>query len=291
MTALFILACIAVHHVWTIATTDFASAYLHATLKNTVYMVLAPLIASLIIRLDPSESEFLQDDGSMLVALIKALYGCLESGKLWYDLLSSSLIELGFTMNWYDRCVFNKGHGEEQITVGIFVDDLFILTKLLSTIQDLYTQLAAKFTNITMNVGPNVSYLGMNFKFTAGSCTVSMEGFHPPSGRSPSPAAENLNDVDESLPLDSDRKAIFHTITAKLLYLAKRVRSDLLVAISYLTTRVHCPNESDQLKLERVINYLSSTQVDCIILTPPQGEPLLVTAFVDASNCAHVDGT
>ena len=103
MTARLILACIAIHHGWVIATIDFAYAYLHATLKNTVYMVLAPLIASLIIRLDPSASEFLQDDGSMIVGLIKALYGCLESGKLWYDLLSSSLIELGFTMNWYDR--------------------------------------------------------------------------------------------------------------------------------------------------------------------------------------------
>ena len=151
------------------------------------------------------------------------------SRKLWYDLLSSSLIDLGFTMNWYDRCVFNKGTGDDMITIGIFVDDLFILSKLMSTIQELYKQLAAKFINITINIGPNVSYLGIKFKFTPGSCIVSMEGFvqeflrdHPPSGRSPSPAAENLRDVDDSSPLDSDRKSMFHTITAKLLYLAKR---------------------------------------------------------------------
>jgi hypothetical protein len=297
MTALFILACIAVHHGWVISTIDFASAYLHATLKSTVYMALAPLIASLIIRLDPSASEFLQEDGSMIVGLIKALYGCLESGKLWYDLLSSTLTELGFTMNWYDRCVFNKGSGDDMITVGIFVDDLFITTKFLSTIQELYEQLAAKFTNITMNIGPNVSYLGMNFEFKPGSCIVSMGGFiqeflrdHPPSGRSPSPAGENLRDADDSPLLDLERKSNFHIITAKLLYLAKRVRPDLLVAISYLTTRVQYPNESDQLKLERVVNYLSSTQDDHILLTPPQTEPLRVTAFVDASYCAHVDG-
>jgi hypothetical protein len=297
MTALFILACIAVHQGWVVATIDFASAYLHAVLKNTVYMILAPIIASLIVRLDPSASEFLQEDGSMIVGLIKALYGCLESGKLWYDLLSSSLIELGFTMNWYDRCVFNKGTGEDTITVGIFVDDLFIIAKLMSTIRTLYSQLAEKFVNITMNIGPNVSYLGMNFKFTPGSCVVSMEGFvqeflrdHPPHGKSPSPAAENLRDVDDSPPLDSDGKSTFHIITAKLLYLAKRVRPDLLVAISYLTTRVQHPNESDQTKLERVINYLSSTQDDHILLAPPQDESLRVTAYVDASYCAHVDG-
>jgi hypothetical protein len=124
-----------------------------------------------------------------------------------------------------------------------------------------------------------------------------MEGFvqeflrdHPPSGNSPSPAADNLRDIDDSAPLDSDGKVSFHTITAKLLYLAKRVRPDLLVAVSYLTTRVQCPNESDRLKLQRAINYLSSTQDEHILLNPAQGEPLRVTAFVDASYCAHVDG-
>ena len=36
MTALFILACIAVYHGWTVFTIDFASAFLHAHLKQSV---------------------------------------------------------------------------------------------------------------------------------------------------------------------------------------------------------------------------------------------------------------
>ena len=54
MTALFILACIAVYHGWTVSTIDFASAFLHAHLKQSVYMMLNPLIASLLVRLDPA---------------------------------------------------------------------------------------------------------------------------------------------------------------------------------------------------------------------------------------------
>ena len=129
MTALFILACIAVYHGWTVSTIDFASAFLHAHLKQSVYMMLNPLIASLLVRLDPSTSEYVQEDGFLIVCLIRALYGCVESGKLWYDLLSSSLIELGFVMNWYDRCVFNKGKGDKMI-----------LSKLQSTVNDFYAQ-------------------------------------------------------------------------------------------------------------------------------------------------------
>ena len=113
---------------------------------------------------------------------------------------------------------------------------------------------------------------------------------HPPSGHAPSPAAENLRDIDESPLLDAERKSHFHTATAKLLYLAKRVRTDLLVAVSYFTTRVQCPNESDGAKLDRTINYLADTASDHITLSPPQDDPQTVVAYVDASYSAHVDG-
>ena len=81
MTALFILVCIAVYHGWVVATIDFASAFLHARLKQLVYMSLGPLVTSLLTRLDPTLAQYVQDDGSLIVCLIKALYGCVESGN------------------------------------------------------------------------------------------------------------------------------------------------------------------------------------------------------------------
>ena len=52
----------------------------------------------------------------------------------------------------------------------------------------------------------------------------------------------------------------FHTFTAKLLFLAKRARPDILTAIAFLTTRVKSPTEEDMEKLGRVIKYLNFTQ-------------------------------
>jgi len=50
-----------------------------------------------------------------------------------------------------------------------------------------------------------------------------------------SPAAEQLLKVrPESPPLDSDARERFHSAVAKLLYLAKRVRPEILPAISFL---------------------------------------------------------
>ena len=53
---------------------------------------------------------------------------------------------------------------------------------------------------------------------------------------------------------------IFHSRTAKLLYLAKRVRPDILTAIAFLTTRTRAPTQDDYCKLERVLRYLNGTK-------------------------------
>ena len=41
-----------------------------------------------------------------VVRLNKALYGLKESGRLWYKLLSSTLIECGFEQGLVEQCVF-----------------------------------------------------------------------------------------------------------------------------------------------------------------------------------------
>ncbi len=54
-------------------------------------------------------------------------------------------------------------------------------------------------------------------------------------------------------------KASFHNIVAKALYVAKRARPDIAVAISFLTTRVRNPDVQDWAKLRHLIEYLRNT--------------------------------
>jgi hypothetical protein len=65
------------------------------------------------------------------------------------------------------------------------------------------------------------------------------------------PANDNLFELYETSKLLSlEMKDKFHTRVAKLLYLAKRVRPDILVTTVFLTTRVLRPNEEELSKLE-----------------------------------------
>ena len=58
-------------------------------------------------------------------------------------------------------------------------------------------------------------------------------------GLAATPANQNLFNIDEnSQPIKELEAHAYHTSTAKLLFLAKRARPDLLTAVAFLTTRV-----------------------------------------------------
>ena len=74
------------------------------------------------------------------------------------------------------------------------------------------------------------------------------------------PASRNLFSIDEkSKLLDDDRKELFHSITAKLLYLEKISRPDIETAVVFLTSRVQEPWIDDWNKLKRTLSYLQGT--------------------------------
>eukprot|EP00428_Durinskia_dybowskii_P086402 CAMPEP_0170436806 /NCGR_PEP_ID=MMETSP0117_2-20130122/44342_1 /TAXON_ID=400756 /ORGANISM="Durinskia baltica, Strain CSIRO CS-38" /LENGTH=226 /DNA_ID=CAMNT_0010696875 /DNA_START=55 /DNA_END=736 /DNA_ORIENTATION=+ len=78
-------------------------------------------------------------------------------------------------------------------------------------------------------------------------------------GKCATPAAEHLFSIRDSPPLDTELSEQFHSRVAKLLYLAKRVRPDILTAISFLTTRTQCATIDDWSKLERVLRYVDAS--------------------------------
>ncbi len=72
-------------------------------------------------------------------------------------------------------------------------------------------------------------------------------------GQALTPATLHLFDVDEEAAvLSADEKQLFHSLVAKLYYLSKRARPNILTALSFLTTRVQAPTQEDYGKLLRV---------------------------------------
>ena len=95
--------------------------------------------------------------------------------------------------------------------------------------------------------------------------------------------------------LDEARSEIFHSVTAKLLFIMKRGRPDVETVVSYLMTRVSKSNEKDWEKLKRCLGFLKGTFNDLRTIGADSLRDLHV--WVDASHavhenmCGHTGGT
>ena len=127
--AIFTVAQIAAAENRFIMVGDVGSAYLNANMPmdkpdKILHMYIDKNVTDVIIKQDKSFAPFRRHNGGLVVRLDKALYGCIESAKLWYNEIAGTLRSNGFTANPRDICVFNKDVKGNQFTILVYVDDL-----------------------------------------------------------------------------------------------------------------------------------------------------------------------
>jgi len=115
-------------------------------------MILDKERATVLVWLRPEYAKFLRPDGTMVVELTRALYGCVESARLWFNDLSSFLESIGFKSNPYDPCVFSKTLSNgNRFNIAVYVDDLLLGCKNLEALKELIAQLRNKYHDVTLN--------------------------------------------------------------------------------------------------------------------------------------------
>lgn len=282
-------------HVYAI---DIGGAYLNADMTADVHMRLDPKVAEIACAIDPKYREYMEERGSIIVKLKKALYGCIESGKLWYDKLVSILLEIGFSPNPHERCVFNIWKDGNQLTIAVYVDDLLLTCIDIDWLDDMVdTIIPSHLDEVKVKKGKVHSFLGMTLDFSLeGKCNITMANYisdmldeYGVTGKAKTPALPTLFEIRDSPLLPADKAKMFHRMTAMLLYLPKRCRPDIAVAVQFLSTRVLQPTEDDLVKLDRVMQYLNGTRALGICIQPDSGA-INPQAYVDASYGVHADG-
>ena len=217
--------------------TDIGGAFLNASLQPTgviVRMRLNQLMTTLLVQIDPSYAEFVEQDGTVVVELDKALYGCVEASLLWYRDLKDKLEGYGFVANPYDACVFNMtGASGSQITVVIHVDDLLSTCASADDLEAFAVFLKSMYKETRTNRGLVLDYIGMTFDFSVkGRVSVTMDncindilsGCGVTQVRA-TPGTSDLFDVREAPKVSIEDSKYFHSYVMKLMYLAKRVQS------------------------------------------------------------------
>jgi hypothetical protein len=103
-----------------------------------------------------------------------------------------------------------------------------------------------------------------------------------------SPGTKSTFVVDETAKaLIEDVRKEFHSKIAKLLFLAKRARPDILTVVSFLCMRVQGATTEDFAKLNRVLGYLMGTKERVLVLHNQVSSE--ISAYVDAAYALHAD--
>ena len=144
-----------------------------------------------------------------------------------------------------------------------------------------------------------MSYLGMEINVTDAGTSVDMSFYVK---RLLEDAKDKMNPVvyaslgtketfvanDEKKRLQESERVFFHSTVAKLLYLSKRGRPNILMVVTYLCMRVQNATIEDEKKLVRVIRYLAGT-ISRTQLLRATNTDCNVVVYIDAAYALHGD--
>jgi len=299
--ALLLSIIVDAHEGRDVATADVAGAYLKAEMDDFVLMKFTGQSVDIMCEMNAKYTEFVVVEGEtkvLYVRLLKALYGCVKSALLWYDLFTNTLQGMGFVLNPYDKCVANCMIDGKQCTIAWYVDDTKISHISHKVVTEIILKIEEKFGKMTVTRGKEHVFLGMNIRYTKeGTAVVQMRDYLVEAleesemeitRATSTPAKKNLFDVDEKSPVLGKREAeIFHSVVAKLLYVSIRARMDMLLAVAFLCTRVSKSTREDQGKLRRLLEYIKGT-LD-LEYTLGADDLARLRSWVDAAYAVHPD--
>jgi hypothetical protein len=157
----------------------------------------------------------------MYLQLLKALYGCVKSALLWYELFTGTLQKMRFVLNEYDPCVANMTINDKQCTIAWYVDNTKISHEDPEVVTTIIEKIEERFGKMTVTRGKEHVFLGMNITFNDdGTASVTMKDYLK---EAIADFGEDLFDINDNSPaLQSKKGEIFHSVVAKLLYVSKR---------------------------------------------------------------------
>jgi hypothetical protein len=302
--ALMALFIIFAHEKRATAVFDVPGAYLHADLPEGKFALLkiTGQFVDIVCEVNP---EFKQDvryeNGIkvLYVRILKAIYGMIESALLWYELYVTVLLDEGYELNQYDKCVANKTINGKQCTIGWYVDDNIVGHEDEAVIDDLIAKIDERFPGLVVQKGPKLDFLGMELCFrkdgkvnigTVQFLKKMVEEFEEDTGVDLSriyttPAATWLFKLKDSKELCPKFTSFFRKFTMKVLWTSKRSRPDLETTMGFLTTRVKAPTKDDWHKLTRLMCYIKATVNDVRIIGADNLHNLLT--MIDSAHAVH----
>ncbi len=275
---------------------DVSSAFLHATVKEDVYMEIP-------------EGYEAPMKGDYVLKLKKALYGIHQAPREWYLLIREFIVKtMKLTQCVTDPCMFHKRSATGRLILMIvFVDDCQIGFHR-EDMEEWYALKAMFMERFkTKDIGESKLMLGMRITRDRRArtmtvdqevyVTMKLEEFRMADCKAVSTPAVKSADlhVSDGSPQDKDvRQKPYMQLVGALLYAALATRPDVTYAVHQLTMHSQSPKEVHWQAAKRVLRYLSGTKDNALVFGKhgrksssastqgPQDDEMHVTAYADA---------
>lgn len=261
---------------------DFVSAFLNGDVQEEVYITL------------PKE----MDGTGKTYKLLKSLYGLKQSPRNWFKKLGETLRSKGFKPLGTTCCTYVRYTGEEQVVIIAYVDDIVIMSMNNEKVDEVKKELGILFPITDLGklhqllaVKFERSQDGRKFKLTQRAYTkrvlrrFGMENCTPVR----TPMMENYHAMVGCVsPTDEDRKQVakvpYREVLGSLLYLARRTRPDISLAVGILCRSSHDPTMGQWMSVLRILRYLKGTLEYGVFIggTPVKERKVHIEAYTDA---------
>ena len=200
-----------------------------------------------------------------VLRLNRSLYGLKQAPRIWYLLLCSVIIALGFKPLESDPCIYTNPNN--TILIGVYVDDMLIMGSDAKALNVIYNGLARHFQIV--NKGFPKSFLGLNIIRSKGSITINQCGFidkilkrfnlqNARTVKTPlAPGQELLKSTSASKRCD---RKLYQEIVGSLNHVALFSRPDISFAVSKLSQFNTDPSVEHLQAAKHVLRYLKLTR-------------------------------
>ncbi len=284
---------------------DVPSAFTWADNPYHHIVLLDEITTKIAIEIKPEWKQYMHKNGKMKIKLMKNQYGTPEAANLWNTYFTEFLIENGYAQNKIEPCMFVKRTESEKIVLLVYVDDVLVASNTLNGLDTVETMLKEKFgTKVSVSDEGSYDYLGIRVTHDRTNKSVYLHSnqyiqdmLHDVTSQAcmedikqrESPSGTNLFQLDTtSKPLTASKAKLYHSIVAKLLWIAMRVRIDILMTVVYLASKVHCSTEHEFDKLKHLLGYLLKyPKLKVVIKGDKLWKEGILNIWVDASHAVH----
>ena len=102
---------------------DVVTAYLYGSIDSDIYLKIPEGFTL-------PKAKFSKPRGMYSIKLQRSLYGLKQSGRIWYNRLSTYLLREGYVNNSICPCVFIKKAEVSLTIIALYVDDLNLIGTL-----------------------------------------------------------------------------------------------------------------------------------------------------------------